>query len=61
MAHPKGRKAKQGKKNRKWGRNENCCARYRAEGRQEKNRRRRILRHLKRYPNDRQALRALDR
>lgn len=59
MARPTGRKAKSGKKNRKWGRNENSCARYRAGGQQEKNRVRRIRRHLKRFPNDRQALRAL--
>jgi hypothetical protein len=60
MARPKGRKAKQGKKNRKHGRNADCCARYRAEGRQEKNRRRRILRHLRRHPNDKEALRAIE-
>lgn len=59
MARPTGRKAKSGKKNRKWGRNEAFCARYRKEGRQELNRVRRLERHLKKYPNDKQAYTAL--
>ena len=42
-------------KNRKYGRMKKWCASYRAQCRQEINRRRRILRHLKRYPNDRAA------
>jgi len=53
MAH------KEGKKNRKYASNKVVCARYRSEGRQEKNRKRRILRHLKKFPNDLSALKAL--
>lgn len=60
MAHPTGRKAKSGKKNRKWGRNKAFCERYRREGRQELNRIRRIKRHLRKYPNDLQAIMALE-
>jgi hypothetical protein len=54
-----GGKPKGGKKNRKWGNNKAYCQRYRAEGKQEKNRARRINRHLKRHPNDLQAFEAL--
>jgi len=54
-----GGKPKGGKRNRKWGSNKVYCARYRAEGTQEKNRARRIARHLKAYPNDIQAMEAL--
>ncbi len=43
----------QGKKGcRKMGRNKVTCARYRAEGRREKNKRRRAARHAKKHPND---------
>jgi hypothetical protein len=51
---------KKGKKNRKLGANQKYCDFYRAAGLQEKNRERRILRHLKKYPADKQALEALD-
>ena len=44
-----------GKKNRKIGRNAVKCMRYMIEGRREKNRARKILRHLKSHPNDRAA------
>jgi hypothetical protein len=54
-----GGKPKGGKKNRKWANNKEYCERYRREGRQEINRERRILRHLKKYPNDKQAEKAL--
>jgi hypothetical protein len=54
-----GGKPKGGKKNRKWGSNKAYCLRYKNEGRQEKNRARRIKRHLKRHPNDLQGLEAL--
>lgn len=47
--------AKGGKKGRKIGRNKICCATYRAENRREKNRIRRIKRHVRKYPNDTQA------
>ena len=46
---------KKGKKNRKFGRNSNFCTRYRAEDRRAKNKVRRVKRHLKRFPNDKQA------
>lgn len=45
-----------GKNNRKIGRNAAKCARYSAEGRREKNKARKILRHLKRHPNDMNAV-----
>lgn len=54
-----GGRPKGGKKNRKWASNKEYCARYLKEGRQEKNRERRILRHLKKYPNDKAAEKAL--
>lgn len=60
MARPASGKApKKGKRNRKWNRNRAFCLRYRNEGRQEKNRARRINRHLKRFPNDDSARKAL--
>ena len=37
---------------RKAGRNRETCARYRAEGRREKNKIRRAARHAKNHPND---------
>jgi len=59
MARPNGKAPKKGKKNRKWGRNASYCKFYRDAGLQERNRARRIRRHLKRYPGDKQAVRAL--
>jgi hypothetical protein len=50
---------KKGKKNRKLGNNQKYCTFYKATGRQEANRQRRILRHLKKQPNDLKALEAL--
>lgn len=47
-----GLKAKKGKKNRKFGNNKVYYTRYKNEGRQEKNRIRRIKRHIKKQPND---------
>lgn len=49
---------KQGKKNRKWKRNILKCARYRNEERQEKNKARKLRRHLRSHGNDRQAVHA---
>lgn len=49
---------KGGKKNRKYGRNKKFCERYRLEGRREKNRKIRLARHLKRFPDDGVARRA---
>lgn len=55
----KKKRRKEGRRCRKYGRNKKWCEAYRASGRQERNRRRRILRHLKRYPADLSALAAL--
>lgn len=41
-----------GKSGRKYGRNKVCCARYKAEGRQEKNKQRKLTRHLAAHPSD---------
>lgn len=54
-----GGRPKGGKKNRKLGNNQAVCTQYRAEGRQEINRLRRIERHLKRHPEDAAARAAL--
>lgn len=48
-----------GKKNRKFGRNEKFCQKYRLEGRREKNRTRRLKTRLRRNPDDIGAARAL--
>lgn len=50
---------KGGKKNRKYGRNKTVCERYSREGREEKNKARRLRRHLKKYPEDGEATKAL--
>lgn len=42
---------KKGKKNRKFGRNKVVCAKYRADNREEINRKRRTARHLRNNPN----------
>jgi hypothetical protein len=52
---------KQGKKNRKLGRNKVACAWYRSTHRREKNKIRKILRHLKKHTNDLQAHRTIIR
>lgn len=49
---------KGGKKNRKWKRFILKCARYRAENRQEKNKARKLARHLRCHGTDKQALKA---
>lgn len=54
-----GQKAKGGTKNRKYGGNKAFCERYRKEGRREKNKARRLRRHLKKFPKDKQAEKAL--
>ena len=43
---------KKGKANRKHGRNALFCKAYRARGQREKNKRVRLLKHLKRAPGD---------
>ncbi len=55
-----GVKAKGGKKGRKIGNKAEGCKRYQAEGRREKNKRRRLRRHMKKYPNDMTAQTALN-
>ena len=47
-----------GKKNRKHGRFKLKCAAYTARRRYEKNKKRKLLRHLKHHGNDRQAVHA---
>ena len=54
-----GKARKQGKKNRKWGRNAEFCVKYTRENRLNKNKVRSIARHLKQQPNDKQASTAL--
>lgn len=54
-------KKKGGKKNRKFSRNKISCAAYRAAGRREKNKVRKLENHLRRCPNDGQARAALER
>lgn len=61
MARPAGGKPKGGKKNRKHGRNKAFGERYRREGRREKNKARRLRRHLRHNPQDRMARSALKR
>lgn len=48
-----------GGKNRKYGRNKPWCLQYKNGMRRTKNKERNIKRHLKRYPNDVQARKAL--
>lgn len=54
-------KAKGGRKNRKWDRNKLYCAYYRSHNIREKNKLRRIRKHLVRFPNDGCAINVLDR
>ena len=49
------KKAKGGKKNRKYGRNARYCELYRVRHQRERNKVKRLLRHLKRFPKDRCA------
>lgn len=53
MAH------KEGKKNRKYGRNKKKCEVYKKAHKHEKSHIRRLLRHLERFPEDEQAKVAL--
>jgi len=50
---------KGGKKSRKIGRDKKDCERYRARGIREKNKRRKLTRHVALYPNDKVAAVAL--
>lgn len=55
------KKAKGGKKGRKIGRNKVWCQGYRAAGRQEASKVRRLVRHLKKQPGCPDAVAALSR
>ena len=50
---------KKGKGSKKLGRKIDECKRYRLSGTREKNKSRKVLRHLMKYPNDKVALEAL--
>ena len=58
IERPKGSR-KKGKSNRKHGRNERKCEAYKRAQKHEKSHIRRLLRHLERFPDDRQAVTAL--
>lgn len=45
-------KAKGGRKNRKVGRGKLSCERYRRENRRERNKARRLVKHMEHQPND---------
>lgn len=53
-------KAKKGKKQRKYGRNALYCATYERENRREKNKVRRLKKHLVYFPADLVAVKAID-
>jgi len=55
------KKAKGGKKNRKYGRNEKSCQRYKLSHRREHNKARKLKKHLIRFVSDKVAQNALDR
>lgn len=50
-----------GKGTKKYGKKAASCERYRTEGRREKNKARKLRRHIKRYSQDKQAETALNR
>lgn len=52
---------KKGKKNRKYGRNSAFCTRYRNEDRRNRNKKAKVRRHLKKFPEDAQAAKWLKR
>jgi hypothetical protein len=51
--------AKSGKKNRKHGRNKEFCKRYKAENRRHKNKIKKLKKHIKKFPNEKNAVRVL--
>jgi hypothetical protein len=59
MATAVKQKAKQSKKQRKFGRNAVTCDIYRREGRETKNKIRRLRKRVANHPNDRCAVHAL--
>jgi hypothetical protein len=58
---PSGVARKTGKKNRKWNRNKLFCQAYRNENRREKNKARKLLRHLRKHSNDNVAVGCFDK
>lgn len=54
-------KAKKTKKQRKYGRNAAYCLRYRSSNRRERNKLKRLSKHLVRFPDDVTALAAVER
>lgn len=52
FGHNEGKRGKGKNGTKKYGRNREVCARYRAEGRRAANRARRIARHVRHHPND---------
>ena len=60
MNKTKGGKAKKTKKGRKVGRNSLSCQRYKLEHRREKNKLRRLTRHIKKHLADNCAIQARD-
>ncbi len=53
------KKARKGKKNRKWDRNRVWCEAYRRRGQREKNKAKKLRKHLSRHPDDKIAAQAL--
>lgn len=53
--------SKKGKKNRKHGRNKDYCKAYFVSGRREKNKAKKLAKHIARHPNDPCANRALEK
>jgi hypothetical protein len=53
-------KAKKGKKQRKWGRNKIYCSYYALTHKREKNKIKRLKKHLVRFPQDQCAIKAME-
>lgn len=47
-------------KNRKYGRSRSRCESYRKRGMRERNKKRKLLRHLRKFPRDKLATKALE-
>ena len=54
-------KEKQGGKNRKYGRNKPWCLQYVTRRTEKKNKERRLVRHMKKFPNDLQSAEVLQK
>lgn len=55
------RQGGKGKNNRKFGRNKDACQRYKLANTREKNKIKKVKKHLKKYPKDGNAIGALAR